>query len=82
MEANKITGDANMVCLAKPMNVTYFGSDCGGNQPAVNCSCCTICCEGEASCNDLRWSANLDPKGESDYKRKRYEFGHGVVIFP
>jgi hypothetical protein len=78
LEANQLTGTANTICLSKPINVTYFASDCGGSEPALECSCCTVCCEGKDSCNDLDWDDNLDPKWEADYKMNKYEFGLGV----
>jgi Leucine-rich repeat (LRR) protein len=39
LEANEFTGDANMICQS---NLSYFGSDCGGSQPEIQCNCCTI----------------------------------------
>lgn len=27
--------------------INDFWSDCGGKEPNITCSCCTVCCPGE-----------------------------------
>jgi hypothetical protein len=56
--ANNLTGSLDMFCNETAV-VTRISSDCGGVDPAVECSCCTSCCDlssgnctfnGEAAC--------------------------------
>jgi Leucine rich repeat len=42
--ANNLTGSLDMFCN-KTFLVTKVEADCGGVEPAVECSCCTSCCE-------------------------------------
>jgi hypothetical protein len=56
--ANNVTGSLGMFCNDAAI-FTMIVSDCGGVDPAVECSCCTSCCDsssgnctfhGEAAC--------------------------------
>jgi Leucine-rich repeat (LRR) protein len=42
--ANNLTGSLGMFCN-KTSLFTKVEADCGGVQPAVECSCCTACCD-------------------------------------
>ena len=48
----------------------------------IGCSCCTICCDpGDATCNNWDWKGNLDPIWEHGYKRRRYSYDLGPVVW-
>mmetsp|Transcript_36742 Transcript_36742/g.89155 ORF Transcript_36742/g.89155 Transcript_36742/m.89155 type:complete len:871 (-) Transcript_36742:512-3124(-) len=48
----------------------------------IGCSCCTICCDpGDAKCNNWDWKGNLDPIWEHGYKRRRYSYDLGPVVW-
>jgi Leucine-rich repeat (LRR) protein len=77
LDGNSFTGNADIVCS----NVTpkYFISDCnatiGEESPLFECECCTTCCEvGDADCNNIAWTSNVDPKWEYGWVRSRYIF--------
>ena len=48
LEHNMLTGDLDMFCVDQPELHTPIGSDCYGENPQVNCTCCTKCCGAEA----------------------------------
>jgi hypothetical protein len=81
LEDNQLSGSLDVLCH-KSANVSFFASDCRGSESEVSCSCCTLCCSAEEDCNDLEWSANLDPNHESNYRREEYDFGQGMTYFP
>lgn len=48
----------------------------------IGCSCCTICCDpGDSQCNNWDWKGNLDPIWEHGYKRRRYSYDLGPVVW-
>jgi len=48
----------------------------------LGCSCCTICCDpGDNQCNKWDWKGNLDPIWEHGYKRRRYSYDLGPVVW-
>jgi Leucine rich repeat len=54
IESNNISGDiTNDLCIAFNNNAKTasplkdFWSDCGGSNPNITCSCCTVCCPGD-----------------------------------
>jgi hypothetical protein len=79
---NTFKGDLSMICLSSSMeNLPTIASDCGGTDPILNCSCCTICCnDGNNECDDLAWEGNLDPQMEYDYKRGGENVFHGAIF--
>jgi hypothetical protein len=82
LDGNTFKGDLNMICQPSSIeNLATFASDCGGTDPILQCSCCTICCDGgNNECDDLAWEGNLDPKMEYDYKRGGEKVFHGVIF--
>lgn len=48
----------------------------------ISCSCCTVCCDpGDFQCNNWDWKGNLDPIWEHGYKRQRYSYDLGPVVW-
>jgi hypothetical protein len=81
LEENIFTGTADAVCKAESTEVTYFSSDCEGTQPALECSCCTVCCgDAEQSCNNVFWKGNLNPTWETGFEREKYDFEEGFFL--
>jgi Leucine-rich repeat (LRR) protein len=92
MEQNQFQGDAAPICNATLFKVGTFVADCGqetGNSTAGNlttgkitCSCCSMCCDaGDTECNNWDWKGNLDPIWEYGYRRRRYSYDLGPVIW-
>jgi hypothetical protein len=62
------------------MNITYFASDCEGNEPELECSCCTVCCSDEIEiplCSDLdEYVGRWNPIGHyHGHERIIHEYG-------
>lgn len=48
----------------------------------ITCMCCTMCCDAkDEECNNWDWKGNLDPIWEYGYRRRRYSYDLGPVIF-
>ena len=78
IDDNFLTGDISpMFCegenLSRELEILY--ADCGGDDPEVLCSCCTLCCDAEGTtCNDDELLANFDPIWEVMYNRQFWFF--------
>lgn len=47
-----LTGSLDFLCQER--TIRWFPADCGGSSPAVDCPCCSNCCDAEASlCCDV-----------------------------
>jgi Leucine-rich repeat (LRR) protein len=82
-DENGFSGSANFLCVTNQDQIKYFAADCGGVQPELECSCCTLCCRDNVqTCNDIDFHGNLDPTWETNYERSKYEFGLGTMYSP
>jgi len=80
LDGNSITGNADVICEASTgIKPTLFTSDCypgqQGQTPEIECRCCTTCCtDGDTTCNNFKWTSNVDPVWEYGYLRPNYVF--------
>ena len=83
MDKNKLNGTADAICDDPAMNIAQFSSDCApraGGKIKLTCDCCSICChDSDTSCNNLEWTANLDPIWEYGFGRRSYQFSKEVI---
>jgi hypothetical protein len=85
LDDNSFVGNADIICNNDKLDLAYFVSDCGGERPEIECSCCQKCCEdGDRICNAYEWKGNLDPVWEYGYERARYAYNLGpeIVVVP
>jgi hypothetical protein len=76
-------------CGKESGNSTAGNSTAGDGFPAgdlasgkITCSCCSMCCDaGDVECNNWDWKGNLDPIWEYGYRRRRYSYDLGPVIW-
>lgn len=85
IDDNHFVGNASAVCERKD-KIKYFISDCGnssssgGDEPEIQCNCCTLCCNDEnTTCNDAEWLGNQESIWETGYNRIKWEFEAGDV---
>lgn len=76
LDGNSLTGDASAICDHKNKSFIpkTFVADCfegpNGQDPEIICPCCSECCaDAIATCNDKKWTSNLDPSYEHGYER-------------
>lgn len=83
LEQNKLQGNADVICSFQNTEIDKFVADCGeGDNHTIGCSCCTECCnQGDAECNAYDWKGNLDPIWEYGFKRERYSYDLGPIIW-
>ncbi|CAJ1959364.1 unnamed protein product [Cylindrotheca closterium] len=94
MEQNNFDGDAQIICNSDDILVDTFVADCytgfgsaAGDRATdefgnFTCSCCSTCCSrDDPNCNDWEWRGNLDPVWEYGFRRQRYSYNLGPVIW-
>jgi len=88
LEQNDFKGDAEVICGADDILVDIFVADCysgygsGNGSSNFTCSCCSTCCsKDDPNCNDWEWRGNLDPEWEYGFRRERYSYNLGPVIW-
>lgn len=89
LEQNTFEGDAEVICNADDILVDMFVADCYAGYGSKNtefsnftCSCCSTCCsKDDPNCNNWEWRGNLDPVWEYGFRRERYSYNLGPVIW-
>jgi hypothetical protein len=79
LDGNSFKGNADAICESDKEKPSFFVSDCypgqNGERAEIECRCCTQCCiDDDPSCNDKKWTSNVDPIWEYGYVRPFYTF--------
>ena len=79
LDGNDFKGETDVMCDTPNFKPRYFTADCypgrNGERPEVECRCCSTCCiDDDPTCNDFKWTSNVDPVWEYSYLRQSYRF--------
>jgi Leucine-rich repeat (LRR) protein len=78
---NNMTGTLDFICNETPLFITMT-ADCGGDDPLVDCPCCTRCCDHQNPGNCTTNFNSICAVYENQYVSpggKYYEEGRGTV---
>lgn len=81
MDSNSLTGSLSALCglpsfqapSEESEGMQLITADCGGDNPEIECVCCTTCCDDETQgCNKNTEVASIDPNWDEGDTRRRY----------